>query len=90
MLKFCVLVFLISFVEILQIFPAIASSEILFLKTKQLGFVKKTLAKSLTGLTDFPDKRATTKIKYLLTICQILRKSPKKRRENSRNSRKLT
>ena len=37
-----------------------------------------------TGLTDFPGKRAPTKVKYLLTVCQILRNF------TEGNSRKFT
>ena len=36
-----------------------------------------------SGLVDFPEKRAQTKVKYLLPICQILRILPTETRENS-------
>jgi len=35
-------------------------------------FMSFTAAKK-TGLTDFPGKRVLTKVKYVLTVCQILR-----------------
>jgi len=51
------------------------------LKTKKVGFVKAGFSIlqiyvfyhcEKTGLIDFPEKQAPTKVKHLLPICQVL------------------
>jgi len=71
----------------------IASSGMLIINKKKVGFVKAGFLIfqiyvfyrcQKTGLIDFPGKGAPTKVKYLLTVCQILRNF------TERNSRKFT
>jgi len=74
------------FVKILnsfgEIFHNIESCEIRVLKTKKVGFVKAGLSifantcllpLQKSGLIDFPEKRAPTKVKHLLPVCQVSR-----------------